>query len=257
MANVIVVTNQKGGVGKTTTTVNLAAYLAKQGQRVLLVDLDPQGNATSGLGIDKSKVEKSLYDVLVKDVPLEQATIQTSLNKLDIAPAAVVLAAAEVELASQIAREHRLKMAIDQIKPKYDYIIIDSPPSLGILTINGLVSADHILIPVQTEFYALEGLSQLLQTVQRVRMSLNPNLGLLGVLLTMYNKNTILSRQVEQEIKKHFPNKVFDTIIPRNIRLAEAPSYGKTIMHYDRFGKGAVAYKDLAKEVHLKVKVKN
>lgn len=249
----IVVTNQKGGVGKTTTTVNLAGYLAKNGSKVLLVDLDPQGNATSGLGIDKNTVEKSLYDVLVREAPLIDICIKTNVKGLDVAPSSVVLAAAEVELASQIAREHRLKQAIEKVKHEYDYIVIDSPPSLGILTINGLVSADSILIPVQTEFYALEGLSQLLHTVQRVRMNLNPNLGLLGVLLTMYNKNTLLSRQVEAEVKKHFPNKVFETIIPRNIRLAEAPSYGKTIMHYDKFGKGATAYKQLAKEVHSKL----
>lgn len=252
MANVIVVTNQKGGVGKTTTTVNLAGYLAKNGSRVLLIDLDPQGNATSGLGVDKNTVEKSLYDVLVRETPLRDIRIKSHVKGLDVAPASVVLAAAEVELASQIAREHRLKQAIEKIKHEYDYIVIDSPPSLGILTVNGLVSADSILIPVQTEFYALEGLSQLLHTVQRVRMNLNPKLALLGVLLTMYNRNTLLSRQVETEVKKHFPNKVFDTIIPRNIRLAEAPSYGKTIMHYDKFGKGATAYKQLAKEVHLK-----
>ncbi len=252
MANVIVVTNQKGGVGKTTTTVNLAGYLAKNGSRVLLIDLDPQGNATSGLGVDKNAVKGSLYDVLVREALLRDIRIHTNVKGLDVAPSSVVLAAAEVELASQIAREHRLKQAIEKIKHEYDYIIIDSPPSLGILTVNGLVSADSILIPVQTEFYALEGLSQLLHTVQRVRMNLNPKLNLLGVLLTMYNKNTLLSRQVEAEVKKHFPNKVFDTIIPRNVRLAEAPSYGKTIMHYDKFGKGATAYKQLAREVHLK-----
>ncbi|MEI6266907.1 MAG: AAA family ATPase [bacterium] len=252
MAKVIVITNQKGGVGKTTTTVNLAGYLAKSGQRVLLIDLDPQGNSTSGLGIDKNSVKLSLYDVLVRETLIRDIRIKTDVKGLDLAPASVVLAAAEVELASQIAREHRLKQAIDKVKDEYDYVIIDSPPSLGILTVNGLVSADSILIPVQTEFYALEGLSQLLHTVQRVRISLNPSLILLGVLLTMYNKNTLLSRQVESEVKKHFPNKVFDTIIPRNIRLAEAPSYGKTIMNYDKFGKGAVAYKQLAKEVHFK-----
>lgn len=254
MANVIVVTNQKGGVGKTTTTVNLAAYLAKSGQKVLLIDLDPQGNATSGLGIDKNAITKSLYDCLIKEEPLQDIRVETEIKGLHLAPASVVMAAAEVELAAQIAREHRLKGAIEKVKHEYDYIIIDSPPSLGILTINGLVSADHILIPVQTEFYALEGLSQLLHTVQRVRMSLNPNLSLLGVLLTMYNKNTLLSRQVETEVKKHFPNKVFDSVVPRNVRLAEAPSYGKPISHYDRFGKGAAAYKALAKEVHQKVK---
>lgn len=254
MANIIVVTNQKGGVGKTTTTVNLAAYLSKNGHRVLLIDLDPQGNSTSGLGIDKNLIEKSLYDVLVKDSLLQDVKIKTNTEGLDLAPASVVLAAAEIELVSQIAREHRLKSAIEKIKHEYDYILIDCPPSLGILTVNGLVCADHVLIPVQTEFYALEGLSQLLHSIQRIRVSLNPKLSLLGVLLTMYNKHTLLSRQVEAEVKKHFPNKVFDTIIPRNVRLAEAPSFGKAIFQYDRFGKGASAYKSLAKEVHTKCK---
>ncbi len=254
MASVIVITNQKGGVGKTTTTINLAAYLAKMGQKVLILDLDPQGNSTSGLGIDKNSIKYSLYDVLTRDMPISDILVQTKIDNLHLAPGSVVLAAAEVELVSQIAREHRLKMAVDKVKDDYDYVLIDCPPSLGILTINGLVTADHLLIPVQTEFYALEGLSQLLYTVQRVRVSLNQRLSLLGVLLTMYNKHTILSRQVEQEAKKHFPNKVFNTIIPRNVRLAEAPSFGKTIAHYDRFGKGAVAYKSLAKEVHIKCK---
>jgi chromosome partitioning protein len=254
VADIIVVTNQKGGVGKTTTTVNLAAYLAKSGQRVLLIDLDPQGNSTSGLGIDKEVVRKSLYDVLVRGTPAQEIRIGTGADGLDLIPSSVVLAAAEVELVSQIARENRLKQAIEEIQSEYDYIIIDCPPSLGILTVNGLVSADHVLIPVQTEYYALEGLSQLLHTIQRVRVSLNPQLSLLGVLLTMYNKHTLLSRQVEEEVKKHFPNKVFETIIPRNIRLAEAPSFGKVIYQYDRFGKGASAYKSLAKEVHVKCK---
>jgi len=252
MAKVIVVTNQKGGVGKTTTTVNLGACLAKNGQRVLIVDLDPQGNSTSGFGFDKTEMETSLYDVLVREASLQSIKLETNVDNLHLAPSSVVLAAAEVELVSQLAREHRLKSAISAVSSDYDYVLIDCPPSLGILTVNGLVSADHVLIPVQTEYYALEGLSQLLHTIQRVRMSLNPKLSLLGVLLTMYNKHTLLSRQVEEEVKKHFPNKVFDTIIPRNIRLAEAPSYGKTIIHYDRFGKGSSAYKSLAKEVHAK-----
>jgi chromosome partitioning protein len=255
MANVIVVTNQKGGVGKTTTTVNLGACLAKNGHKVLLIDLDPQGNSTSGFGFDKNEIQTSLYDVLVREMPIENIKLGTSVDNLHIAPSSVVLAAAEVEMVSQLAREHRLKAAIDAVKNDYDYILIDCPPSLGILTVNGLVSADHVLIPVQTEYYALEGLSQLLHTIQRVRVSLNPRLNLLGVLLTMYNKHTLLSRQVEEEVKKHFPNKVFETIIPRNIRLAEAPSYGKAIIHYDRFGKGSSAYKSLAKEVDVKCKI--
>jgi chromosome partitioning protein len=252
MAKVIVVTNQKGGVGKTTTTVNLGACLAKGGNKVLIIDLDPQGNSTSGLGFDKADMQASLYDVLVREYPLANISLETNVDNLHLAPSSVVLAAAEVELVSHLAREHRLKNAIGSVASDYDYILIDCPPSLGILTVNGLVSADHVLIPVQTEYYALEGLSQLLHTIQRVRVSLNPKLSLLGVLLTMYNKHTLLSRQVEEEVKKHFPNKVFDTIIPRNIRLAEAPSYGKAIIHYDRFGKGASAYKSLAREVHVK-----
>jgi len=252
MAKVIVITNQKGGVGKTTTSVNLGACLAKNGFKVLLIDLDPQGNSTSGMGFEKDETKNSLYDVLVREYPLRDIAQRTKIDNLYLAPSSVVLAAAEVELVSHLAREHRLKSAISSVSSDFDYILIDCPPSLGILTVNGLVSADHVLIPVQTEYYALEGLSQLLHTIQRVRVSLNPRLSLLGVLLTMYNKHTILSRQVEEEVKKHFPNKVFDTIIPRNIRLAEAPSYGKTIIHYDRFGKGASAYKSLAKEVHVK-----
>ncbi len=252
MGKIIAVTNQKGGVGKTTTTINLAAYLAHEGNRVLLIDLDPQGNSTSGIGVDRNALRRSLYDVLINEINPQESIFRTKYQNLHIIPSATVLAAAEVELVSHFAREHKLKNALAKLSNDYDYIFLDSPPSLGLLTVNGLTASDKILIPVQAEYFALEGLSQLLHTVQRIKTSLNPNIDLLGVLLTMYDKRTILSRQVEQEVKKHFPGKVFDTIIPRNIRLAEAPSFGKSIFKYDKLGKGANAYKSLAKEVHIK-----
>jgi len=252
MAKVITITNQKGGVGKTTTTVNLSAYLANEGKRVLLVDLDPQGNSTSSLGVEKSELTRSLYDVLVNEVHPQDVLKETKYKGLHIIPSTQVLAAAEVELVSELAREYKLKQALEKVADRYDYIILDSPPSLGILTVNGLTASDKVLIPVQAEYFALEGLSQLLHTVQRIKSSLNPQIDLLGVLLTMYDKRTVLARQVEQEVKKHFPGKVFDVIVPRNIRLAEAPSFGKSIFGYDRLGKGANAYKSLAKEVHIK-----
>jgi len=252
MGQIISVTNQKGGVGKTTTTMNLSAYLANEGSRVLLIDLDPQGNSTSGIGIDRSKIQKSLYDVLINETHPREAIYKTKYENLHILPSAVVLAAAEVELVSHLAREHKLKNALAKISDDYDYIFLDSPPSLGLLTVNGLTASDKILIPVQAEYFALEGLGQLLHTVQRIKANLNPKIDLLGVLLTMYDKRTILSRQVETEVKKHFPGKVFETIVPRNIRLAEAPSFGKSIFGYDKLGKGANAYKSLSKEVHIK-----
>lgn len=247
MAHIIAIANQKGGVGKTTTTINLGSYLAKAGKRVLIVDLDPQGNTSSGLGIDKNDLQQSLYHVLVNDGEAEKAVLKTPFHGLEVLPAAPILAAAEVELVNVSGREFRLNQALGKLD--YDYVLIDCPPSLGLLTLNGLVAAHSLLIPVQAEYYALEGLGQLLQTVQSVRKKLNPSLTLLGVLLTMHNGRTTLSTQVYEEVKKHFPDTLFDTIIPRNVRLAEAPSYGKPISHYDKWSKGARGYKELAKEV--------
>jgi chromosome partitioning protein len=254
--HIIAIANQKGGVGKTTTAINLAAYLAKSqgGQRILVVDLDPQGNTTSGLGIDKSAIDITLYDVLMNGKHAHEAALRTNYHGVVVVPASPVLAAAEVELVGLQQREFKLRQALKELP--YDYILIDCPPSLGLLTVNGLTAADSLIIPVQAEFYALEGLGQLMQTVQRVRKALNPNLDLLGVLLTMHNGRTTLSTQVHEEVKRHFPDKVFDTIIPRNVRLAEAPSYGQPISHYDRWSKGARSYSSLAKEVAKRVKVK-
>lgn len=247
MRQVIAVLNQKGGVGKTTTAVNLGAYLAKAGKSVLIIDFDPQGNATSGLGIDKHTVTASMYDVLFKKAGAEHAVVETTTDNLFILPANPSLAAAEVELVSQLQREQVLKEVLANLS--YDVIIIDCPPSLGLLTVNALTAAQHLLIPVQAEYYALEGLSQLLSVVQRVRAGLNPNLDLLGVVVTMYDGRTSLSDQVYQELQKHFGDKVLKTIIPRNVRLAEAPSHGKPIADHDKWSKGARAYKALAKEI--------
>jgi len=251
MAEIIAVLNQKGGVGKTTTAINLSASLAKNGTSVLLVDFDPQGNTTSGLGIDKHSREITSYEVLFDPKLLGQAVQETNVAQLRVLPANANLAAAEVELVEVQHRETKLRAALQHAS--YDYIIIDCPPSLGLLTINALGAANSVLIPVQAEYYALEGLGQLLDVVQRVRQGLNPNLELLGVVLTMYDKRTALSDQVLDELKKHLHDKLMNTIIPRNVRLAEAPSFGKTIFEHDKWSKGARAYKNLAKEVAKRV----
>lgn len=249
---VIAVTNQKGGVGKTTTTVNLAYCLAKAGKNVLLVDFDPQGNATSGLGIEKEKLEHSIVEVIQNEIPLSAAIIPTNVKHLSLVPATPQLANAEVELAKAEHRFTRLRKALEGLDA-YDFILIDSPPSLSLLTVNGLIAAKYVLLPVQAEFYAMEGLGQLLETMQLVRKGLNPTLELIGVLVTMMDSRTTLANQVYEEIKKHFPGKVFDTTIPRNVRIAEAPSHGVPVGAYDRWSKGARAYKALAKEVMTRV----
>jgi chromosome partitioning protein len=253
MNHVIAVLNQKGGVGKTTTAINLAAYLAKQGNSVLLVDLDPQGNATSGLGLEKAAADKGTYDVLLGQAKAIDV-VKPAQEKLHVLPTDAQLAALEIELVEHPEREFVLKKALDGLA--YDYVFIDCPPALSLLTVNALTAADSLLIPVQSEYYALEGLSQLLQVVQMVRSRLNPGLDLLGVVMTMYDNRTALSQQVKKEVEDHFGDKVFDVVIPRNVRLAEAPSYGKAIFDHDRWSKGAKAYKNLGKEVHKRVKGK-
>jgi len=248
MSKIIAIANQKGGVGKTTTAVNLAASLAHLGQETLLIDMDPQGNTTSGLGIEKKSLEKSIYRVLIDEMLLEYVLLTTELDWLDIAPAHTDLIGAEVELVNMPNREQKLKQALDKFHKVYKYVIIDCPPSLGLLTLNSLVAANSIIIPIQCEYYALEGLGQLLKTIDLVRNNLNPELLLEGVLLTMYDGRMNLSQQVVDEIKKHFNNKVYETKIPRTVRLAEAPGFGKPVLLYDKSCKGAEAYLDLARE---------
>ena len=249
MGKVLAIANQKGGVGKTTTAVNLSASLAKLGKRVLLIDIDPQGNTTSGVGVAKSDVEYCVYDILIEDEPIENVISSTKQENLYIVPSTISLAGAEIELVSTISREHRLKEALKDVRTKFDYIVIDCPPSLGLLTLNALTAADGVLIPVQCEYYALEGLSQLLSTVRLVQKHLNKNLQIEGVLLTMLDARTNLGLQVIEEVKKYFREKVYHSIIPRNIRLSEAPSHGLPVALYDERSRGAQTYLELAREV--------
>lgn len=249
MGRIIAIANQKGGVGKTTTSVNLSACLAHLGKKVLLIDTDPQGNATSGVGVNKGDVRQCIYDILIDDVDITDVILPTKVENLEIIPATISLAGAEIELVSTISREVRMKHAIQKVKEDYDYVIIDCPPSLGLLTINALTASDSILIPVQCEYYALEGLSQLLSTIRLVQKHLNEDLMIDGVLLTMFDARTNLGIQVIEEVKKYFQDKVYKTIIPRNVRLSEAPSHGEPIITYDSRSRGAEMYIELAKEV--------
>jgi len=249
MPKTIVICNQKGGTGKTTTSVNLSAALADAGKKVLLVDMDPQGNATSGIGINKNEIAASAYEILLGKINARQAITKTAIPSLDIIPCNIHLTGAEIELVGVLSRENRLKKSLAEIKPDYDYIIMDSPPSLGLLTLNALVAADSILIPIQCEFYALEGVSQLLNTITLIRDGLNPSLEVEGVLMTMADFRTNLTIEVINEIKNYFKEKVYQTIIPRNIRLSEAPSYGKPINRYDSSSVGSKKYAELAMEV--------
>ncbi len=248
MAKIISIANQKGGVGKTTTAVNLSACIAQKGKKVLLIDIDPQGNATSGLGVEAHE-GKSIYNVLVEDLDISETLHNTMLKKLDVCPANINLAGAEIELVSMVSRETRLKEAIESVKENYDYILIDCPPSLGLITLNAFTASDSVLVPIQCEYYALEGLGQLVNTIKLVQKRLNKNLEIEGVVLTMYDSRTNLSTEVANEVEKYFGNKVFQTIIPRNIRLSEAPSHALPISLYDPNSKGAEKYKKLASEI--------
>ncbi len=248
MGKIIAVANQKGGVGKTTTAVNISTILAKRGKKVMLIDADPQGNASSGLGLEK-EVENSLYDVLINDTEINKTLQNTGIKNLKVCPSNMSLAGAEVELVSQMSREQRLKEKIDEIRDEYDYILIDCPPSLGLITLNAFTASNSVLIPVQCEYYALEGLGQLLNTINLVKKHLNKQLEIEGAVLTMYDMRTNLSNQVVREVKRYFGDKVYKTVIPRNIKLSEAPSYGLPITLYDEKSKGARAYEKLAREI--------
>lgn len=249
MSQKIAVLNQKGGVGKTTTVINLAAYMGKAGKRILVIDLDPQGNATSGLGIDKATLHFTTLDVLDQSAKTAQSIVSLEMQGVHLLPTNADLAGAEVSLVGQESRELRLRQAIDTVAHDYDIILIDCPPSLGLLTINALAAADSVIVPVQAEYYAMEGLGQLMQVIQRVQSALNPSLSIRGVLITMYDSRTSLSEQVRAELERVFGDLVYKTVVPRNVRLAEAPSHGKPILYYDKWSKGARAYRQIAKEV--------
>ncbi len=246
---VIAIANQKGGVGKTTTAVNLSACLAKRGKRVLLIDCDPQGNSTSGIGVDKRRCEKTVYDVIINDNDMKDAVVKTEYENLDVCPSNISLSGAEIELVSEMGRESKLKNAVRSLGDTYDIVLIDAPPSLGLITINVLTAANSVIVPIQCEYYALEGVSQLVATIKKVKQVLNPELDIEGILMTMFDSRTNLSMQVVEEVKKFFPNKVYKTLVPRNVRLSEAPSFGKPIIYYDASSKGAESYLDLADEI--------
>ena len=252
MSKVISIVNQKGGVGKTTTAVNLAAGLGRQGCKVLLIDIDPQGNSTSGYGLNKRDIRLSSYDVLTKSAKIDEATVETGFEGVSVVPSNMDLAGAEIEMIDLPKREALLKAAISHVRSKYDYILLDCPPSLGLITLNALTASDTVLVPIQCEYYTLEGLSQLMSTVRLIRQKYNPLLELEGVLLTMFDGRLNLTQQVVAEVKKYFPRKVFKTVIPRTVRLSEAPSFGQPIQYFDRSNKGALAYDALAAEINRK-----